>query len=83
MLYEFLSGCWQKRLDKKYVHEKPKNLIIVPTLYRNTEYWRLAKLMWMVKRQRSKYKQLQNMYNLMGGLEQVPESGMQQLANVK
>ena len=42
---------------------------IVPKLYCNAEYWRLAKLMWMVKRQRQKYKQLQSIYNLMHGLD--------------
>ena len=69
--------------DKKYVYEKPKNLIIVPKLYCNAEYWMLAKLMWMVKRQRLKYKQLQSIYNLIRGLEQVPKGVMQKQVNVK
>ena len=51
-----------------------RNLILVTKTYCNTEYWKLAKLMWMVQ----KYKQLQSIYNLMHGLEQVPTGVMQQ-----
>ena len=90
MLYKFQND-WNKnskwlltkKATQKYVHEKPKNLIIVPKLYCNAEYWRLAKLTWMVKRQRQKYKQLQSIYNLMRELEQVPKGVMQKQANVK
>ena len=39
--------------------------------------------MWMVKRQRQKYKQLQSIYNLMHGLEQVPKGVMPKQVNVK
>ena len=53
-------------------------LIIVPKMYCNAVYWRPAKLMWMVE----KYKQLQSMYNLMHGLEQVPTDVMQKQANL-
>ena len=77
------NRCWKKTLDKEYVHEKPKNLIIVPKLYWDPEYWRLAKLMRMAKRQRQKYKQLLSIYSLMCGLELVPKSVMQKQANVK
>ena len=38
--------------------------------------------MWMVKRQRQKYKQLQSIYNLMHGLEQVLKDVMQKQMNV-
>ena len=55
-----------------------RNLIIAPKMYCNAEYWRLAKLMWMVQ----KYKQLQSIYNLMHGLEQVPTGVMQKQANL-
>ena len=68
----------KKARQKICTFKGTKNLIIVPKLYCNAEYWRLAKLMWMVKRQRQKYKQLQSIYNLMHGLEQVPTGVMQQ-----
>ena len=47
-------------------------------MYCNAEYWKPAKLMSMVK----KYKQLQSMYNLMDGLEQVPAVVMPKQANL-
>ena len=55
-----------------------RNVIIVPKMYCNAEYWRLAKLMWMVQ----KYKQLQSRYNLMHGLEQVSTGEMQNQPNL-
>ena len=42
-------------------------------MYCNAEYWRIAKLTSMVQ----KYKQMQNIYNLMHGLEPVPTGVMQ------
>ena len=51
-----------------------RNLIIVPKIYCNAKYWRLAKLMWTVQ----KYKQLQIIFNLLHGLEQVPTGVMQE-----
>ena len=72
MLYKFQND-WNKNskwLQTKKARQKictwkgTRNLIIVPKMYCNAEYWRLvAKLMWMVQ----KYKQLQGMYNLMHG----------------
>ena len=45
-------------IDKKYVltWKGTKNLIIVPKLYCNAEYWRLEKLMWMVNGYEAKAK---------------------------
>ena len=78
------NGCWQNLLEKKICPWKgTKNLIIVSELYCNAEYWKLAKLMWTVKKQRQKWKQLQSIYNLMHGLEQVPKGVMEKQANFK
>ena len=43
----------------------------------NAKYWGLRKVMWMAKRQRQKHKSLQNIYNLMHGLEEVLKGVMQ------
>ena len=81
MLYKFQND-WNKNskwLQTKKARQKictwkgTRNLIIVPKTYCIAEYWMLAKLMWMVQ----KYKQLQNIYNLMHGLEPVPTGVMQ------
>ena len=86
MLYKFQND-WNKNskwLQTKKARQKictwkgTRNLIIVPKMYCNAEYWRPAKLMWMVK----KYKQLQSMHNLMHGLEQEPTGVMQKQANL-
>ena len=67
MLYKFQND-WNKNskwlLTKKVrqricIWKGTKNLF-VPKLYCNAEYWRLAKLMWMVKWQRQHNKQLQS-----------------------
>ena len=55
-----------------------RNPIIVPKIYCNAEYWRLAKLMWMVQ----KYKQLESIFNLMHVPEQVPTGVMQKQADL-
>ena len=72
------NGCRWKRPDKKYVYtwKGTRNLIIVPKMYCNVEYWRPAKRVWMVQ----KYKQLQIMYNLMHG--KVSAGVMQNQANL-
>ena len=84
MLYKFQND-WNKNskwlLTKKVrqricIWKGTKNLF-VPKLYCNAEYWRLAKLMWIVKRKRQNYKQLESIYNLMHGLEQVPKGVME------
>ena len=85
MLYKFQND-WNKNskwLQTKKARQKictwkrTRNLIIVPKIYCYAEYWRLAKLMWMVQ----KYKQLQSICNLMHELEQVPTGVMQKQAN--
>ena len=85
MLYKFQND-WNKN-SKWLLTKKDRQKIctkkIVPKLYCNAEYWRLAKLMWIVKRQTQKYKQLQSIYNLMHGLEQAPNGIMQKQVNVK
>ena len=86
MLYKFQNDGNKnsKWLQTKNARQKIctwkgfRNLIIVPKTYCNVEYWRPAKLMSLVQ----KYKQLQSMYNLMHGLEQVPTGGMQKQANL-
>ena len=86
MLYKFQNN-WNKNskcLQTKKARQKiptwkgTRNIIIAPKMYSNAEYWRLAKLMGMVQ----KYKQLQSIYNLMHGLEQVPTGVMQKQANL-
>ena len=73
------NGYRPKRPDKKICPWKgTRNLIIVSKMYCNVEYWKAAKLMWMVQ----KYKQLQSIYNLMHGLEQVPTGVMQKQTNL-
>ena len=77
MHYDLSNQCYTKDMTS-YKHlalytwictwKGTRNLIIVPKMSCNAEYWKLAKLMWMVQ----KYKQMQSIYNLMHGLEQVP-----------
>ena len=73
MLYE-IQNDWNKNskwLETKKTRQKicrwkgTKNLIIVPKMYYNAEYWRPARLMWMVQN----YKQLESIYNLIHGLK--------------
>ena len=71
MLYKFQND-WNKNLkwlqmekarQKICTWKGTRNLIIMPKMYCNAEYWRLAKLICMVQ----KYKQLQGIYSLMHG----------------
>ena len=57
----------KKARQKMCIRTGTKNLITVPKLYCNAEYWRLGIAMWMAKRQ--KYKPMQSIYNWMHGLE--------------
>ena len=84
MFYKFQNDWKTNSLQTKTARQKlytwkgTRNLIFVPKMYCNAEYWRLAKLMQMVQ----KYKQLQSKYNLTHGLEQVPTGVMQKQANL-
>ena len=82
MLYKIkvCNGCWQKKLDKKYLHEK--ELKPGPKLYCHAKYWILGQVMWTAKRQRQKYKPLQSIHNFMHGLEHVTKGVMQKQARV-
>ena len=80
MLYKFQND-WNKNsewLQTKKARQKTctwkifRDPIIAPKMHCNVEYWRPAKLMWIAQ----KYKQLESMYNLIHGLEQVPTGVM-------